>query len=375
MYVVEVMAGDGDGMADTGSASQNSSGGSSGDTALKKKKAAPKLVKSRYMQYDKPKPAKKPNLENTTVSSAGKAPERGTNSTPTRRSVVPQRLKAPSALNASVADGSLFCKDDLQSTLLDGHRIVRPELDFSVINDKTLQKLTPKSSSTSEQRKPKREIAPVNVQTDVIDMYESQTLLFTYLTLKMEKNIKRLEEKAERNLLLAIEERNRLQEKVYQLKHDLSLTKSETQLNDLLEKQAESLVPSSAALKPFKDSYTSFATAVDCTRHQLPINNIHVVGTRQRYLDNMQKHLNATKLLVEEAIPRSCDESIDLLATIKSLEDIALKTDTELSRSLHQILDLSSKVNKEMSLQSQKLVEENCEVDVMKQWYFDQAIF
>ncbi|XP_018423709.1 PREDICTED: HAUS augmin-like complex subunit 8 [Nanorana parkeri] len=369
------MAGEGEGMAETGSGSQNSSGASSGDTALKKKKAAPKMVKSRYMQYDKPKAAKKPNVENSTLSSAGKAPDRGGNGTPTRRSVVPQRLKAPSAINASVADGNLFRKEDLQSTLLDGHKYVLPELDFSVINDKTLQKLTPKSSSTSEQRKLKRETAPVNnAPTDVIDMYESQTLLFTHLTLKMEKNIKRLEEKAERNLLLAIEERNRLQEKVYQLKHDLSLTRNETQLNDLLKKQAEGLVPSSAAMKQFKDSYTSFATAVDCTRHQLPINNIHVVGTRQRYLDNIQKHLSATKTLVEEAIPRSCDESIDLLATIKSLEDIALKTDTELSRSLHQILDLSSKVNKEMSLQSQKLVEENCEVDVMKQWYFDQAI-
>lgn len=43
-------------------------------------------------------------------------------------------------------------------------------------------------------------------------------------------------------------------------------------------------------------------------------------------------------------------------------------------RSLHQVLDLSYKVNKEMSLQSQKSVEESSEVDVMKQWYFDQAI-
>ncbi|XP_072260781.1 HAUS augmin-like complex subunit 8 isoform X2 [Pyxicephalus adspersus] len=278
------MAGEGGGMAEAGSGSQNSSGGSSGDTALKKKKA-PKLVKSRYMQYDKPKVAKKPNLENSTVSSAGKVSERGGNSTPTRRSIAPQRMKAATAMNASVADGSLLWKEDLQSTLLEGHKFVRPELDFSVINDKTLQKLTPKFSSTSEQRKPRKDTAPVNhVPSDIIDMCESQTMLFTYLTLKMQRNIKRLEEKAERNLLLAIEEKNQLQEKVYQLKRDLSLNRSEIQVNELLEKQAEGLVPSAAAIKPFKDSYTSFATAVDCTRHQLPINNIHVVGTRQRYL-------------------------------------------------------------------------------------------
>ncbi|XP_073449127.1 HAUS augmin-like complex subunit 8 [Aquarana catesbeiana] len=357
-------------MADAGSGSQNSSGGSSGDMAVKKKKAAPKLVKSRYMQYDKPKIVKKPNVENSIVSSAGKAQDRGGNGTPTRRSVLPQRLKAPSAMNASVAEGSLFSKEDLQSTLLEGHKFVRPELDFSVINDRS-----PKCSSTSEQKKTKWKPVPVSsVPIDMMDIYESQTLLLTYLTLKMEKNITRLKEKAERNLLLATEEKNQLQERVHQLKHDLSLTRSQIQLDDLLEKQAEGLVPSSAAMKPFKDSYTSFATAVDCTRHQLPINNIHVAGTRQRYLDNIQKHLSTTKSLLEEAVPHSCDESIDLLAPIKSLEEIALKTDTELSRSLHQVLDLSYKVNKEISLRSQKSVEENCEVDVMKQWYFEQAI-
>lgn len=338
--------------------------------AVKKKKAAPKLVKSRYMQYDKPKIVKKPNVENSIVSSAGKAQDRGGNGTPTRRSVLPQRLKAPSAMNASVAEGSLFSKEDLQSTLLEGHKFVRPELDFSVINDRS-----PKCSSTSEQKKTKWKPVPVSsVPIDMMDIYESQTLLLTYLTLKMEKNITRLKEKAERNLLLATEEKNQLQERVHQLKHDLSLTRSQIQLDDLLEKQAEGLVPSSAAMKPFKDSYTSFATAVDCTRHQLPINNIHVAGTRQRYLDNIQKHLSTTKSLLEEAVPHSCDESIDLLAPIKSLEEIALKTDTELSRSLHQVLDLSYKVNKEISLRSQKSVEENCEVDVMKQWYFEQAI-
>ncbi|KAM9330623.1 HAUS augmin-like complex subunit 8 [Gastrophryne carolinensis] len=353
--------------------SQNSSGNSSSDTALKKKKA-PKVVKSRYMQYEKPKTVKKPNAETSMLCPPIKPPDRGGSNTPTRKSLMPQRVKAPS-VNSTVADGSIFWKDDLQSTLLDGHKIARPELDFSVINDKTLQKLTPKSSSTSEPRKPKKETTPISCAPgDLIDKLESQTLLFTYLTTKMKKNIKCLEEKAERSLLLANEEKNRLQEKVYQLKRSLLLARREVQLGDVLEKQAEGLVPSSSSIQQFKEKYISFATAVDCTRHQLPINNIHVVGTQQRYLDSIQKHLNSTKTLLEEAIPHTDDRSIDLLATIQSLEDIALKTDAELSRSFHQILDLSSKVNKEMSLQSQKSVEEHCEADILKQWYFDQAI-
>ncbi|XP_040177176.1 HAUS augmin-like complex subunit 8 isoform X2 [Rana temporaria] len=358
------MAGEGEGMAELGSGSLNSSGGSSGDVTVKKKVPV-KLVKSRYMQY-KPNIVKKPNVENSIVSSAGKAQDRGGNGYPTRRSVLPQRFKAPS-VNASVAEVSLFSKAALQSTLLEGHKFIPPELDFSVINDRS-----PKCSSTSEQKKTKRKPAPVNgVPIDMIDIYESQTLLFTCLTQEMEKNITLLEEKAEHNLLLATEEKNQLQERVHQSKHDLSLTRSQIQLDDLLEKQVEGLVPSSAAIKLFKDSYYTFATAVDCTRHRLPINNIHVAGTRQRYLDNVQKHLSTTKSLLEEAIPHSCDESKDLISPIKSLEDSVLKIYTELSRSLHQVLDLSYKVNKEMSLKSQKSVEESSEVDVMKQWYFD----
>ncbi|KAM3937368.1 HAUS augmin-like complex subunit 8 [Leptodactylus fuscus] len=348
--------------------SQNNSGSSSGDSALKKVKG-PKVVKSRYMQYDKPKITKKNNVANTTILSAGKSQEKGRSGTPTRRSVAPQKFKA------TPGTGSFSFKDDLQSTLLDGHKIARPELDFSVINDKTMQKLTPKSLSTSEQRKPKREATPISsVPEDIIEMYESQTLIFTYLTMKMQKNIRRLEEKAERNLLLVHDEKSKLQEKVQQLKRELLLHRREEQLNDLLEKQAESLAPSAAAAVQFQDHYTSFATALDCTRHQLPIKDLHITGTRQRFLEDIQKHLGSTISLLEEITPSSANDNTDLLDNTKKLEDIVHQTDAELSRSLRQVLDLSSKVNKEVSLQSQKLVEENSETEVVRHCYFDQAI-
>ncbi|XP_056374122.1 HAUS augmin-like complex subunit 8 isoform X2 [Hyla sarda] len=350
--------------------SQNSSGGSSGDIALKKIKG-PKVVKSRYMQYDKPKITKKNNVANTTVLSAGKSQEKSGSGTPTRKSMAPQRFKAP-LVPSNVPDGSFLCKDDLQSTLLDGHKIARPDLDLSVINDKTLQKLTPRAQQTSEQRKPKREAsASSSISEDLIDMIESQTLIFTYLTMKMQKNITRLEEKAERSLLLVHDEKTQLQEKVQQLKRELLMTKREGKLNDLLDKQAETLAPSTATTIQFKDNYSSFATALDFTRHQLPIKDIHIPGTRQRFLEDTQKHLASTKALLQEALPSPASDSMDLLDTTKNLEDVVLKTDAELSRSLHQVLDLSFKVNKEVSLQNQKLVEKNSEMDLVRQWYFD----
>ncbi|XP_069818394.1 HAUS augmin-like complex subunit 8 [Dendropsophus ebraccatus] len=339
--------------------SQNSSGGSSGDAAMKKIKGA-KVVKSRYMQYEKPKITKKNNVVNTTILSAGKSQEKSGSVTPTRRSMAPQRFKAP--------------PDDLQSTLLDGHKIARPELDFSVINDKTMQKLTPKSQPVSELRKPKREATSISgMSEDMIDMIESQTLIFTYLAMKMQKNITRLEEKAERSLLLVHDEKTQLQEKVQQLKRDLFINRREEQLNDLLEKQAEPLAPSAAATAQFKEHYKSFATTLDCTRHQLPIKDIHITGTRQRFLEDIQKHLAYTKSLLEEAMSSPANDNVNLLDTIKNLEDTVLKTDSELSRSLHQVLDLSFKVNKEVSLQNQKLVEKNSEMEVVRQWYFDQT--
>ncbi|KAG9486400.1 hypothetical protein GDO78_006661 [Eleutherodactylus coqui] len=304
----------------------------------------------------------KNNVANTTLS-PGKGHERSRSGS--LKSVGLQRLKA--ALTPSNATDGSF-KDDLQSTVLDGHKIARPELDFSVINDKTMQKSSPKSLSTPAQRKSKRETtSAVSIPEDTIEMLESQTLIFTYLTMKMQKNIRRLEDKAERSLLLAHEEKMQLQEKVQQLKRELLLNRREEQLNNLLEKQVESLAPSTAATPQFKANYTTFATALDCTRHQMPIRDIHITGTRQSFLDDVQKHLGSTRALLE-ATPSSDN---DMLDTIKNLEDVVHKTDAELSRSLHQTLDLASKVNKEVSLQSQKLVEENSETEVLRQLYFD----
>ncbi|CAH2293290.1 HAUS augmin-like complex subunit 8 [Pelobates cultripes] len=364
-------------MADSGTAvledgSQNSSGGSIGDMAIKKNKGG-KIVKSRYMQYDKCKIAKK-NLANTTVCSGGKAPERTSSGTPTRRSIAPQRTKAMPGIASNVLDGSLFWKDDLQSTLLDGHRIARPDLDLSVINDKTMQRLTPKSQYASEQRKPKRETSANVVQEDTVEIMEFQTLMFTYLTMKMQKNLSRLEEKAERNLLLVNEEKDHLQEKVHKLKRENLLFKREEELHDLLDKQTEALAPSIEVKDTFENNYRTFATALDCTRHQLPIKDIHVIGTRQRYLEDLQKHLETTKSLLEETISTSAEEKAEMFGTIKELKDIVIKTDAELTRTFHQVLDLSFKVSKEISLQNQKAVEESCELDVVKHWYFDQSL-
>ncbi|MEE6510010.1 hypothetical protein FKM82_028974 [Ascaphus truei] len=320
------------------------------------------------MQYDK----SQKNVANTTICPGNKPPEKTGSGTPTRRSILPQRFKAPQGVAPIALDASLFSKDDLQSTLLEGHRIARPDLDLSVINNKPTQKHTPKSQMSAEQRKPKKESTPINIAAEeMVDMIESQTLLFTYLTMKMQKNLNGLEEKAERNLLLVSAEKDNLQEKVYKLKRELLLLRREQQLNDVLEKQTEALTPSIAAKEQFKDDYKTFAAALDCTRHQLPIKNIHIVGNRQQYLEELEKHLATTMSLLEATTP---GENAQAFGTIKELEEVVLRTDAELARSFRHILDLSFNVSKEISLQNQKLVEETCGPEAVKQWYFDGAL-
>uniref|UniRef100_A0A8C5QB45 HAUS augmin like complex subunit 8 n=1 Tax=Leptobrachium leishanense TaxID=445787 RepID=A0A8C5QB45_9ANUR len=274
--------------------------------------------------------------------------------TPTRRSLAPQRMKPVPGVPSSAVDGSLFWKDDLQSTLLDGHRIVRPELDLSVINGRD---------------------RPIwFFPEDAMEMMEFQTLMYTYLTLKMQKNLSRLEEKAERNLLLVNDEKDHLQEKVYKLKRENLLLDREEKLHDMLDKQAEALAPSIEVEETFKNNYKTFATALDCTRHQLPIKDIHVMGTRQRYLEDLQKQLETTKSLLKDIVPTYAAENEEMLSTIKELEENVFKTNAEISRTFNQVLDLSFKVNKEIALQNQKAVEESRELDVVKSWYFDQTL-
>lgn len=48
--------------------------------------------------------------------------------------------------------------------------------------------------------------------------------------------------------------------------------------------QIEALTPVAAAAKTFAEEYKSFATAVDATRHQLPVKNVHIGEDPEQFL-------------------------------------------------------------------------------------------
>ncbi|NXY59705.1 HAUS8 protein, partial [Callaeas wilsoni] len=200
---------------------------------------------------------------------------------------------------------------------------------------------------------------------------ESETLLLTYLRIKAEKNVARIEEKAEKNLLMLCEEKQRQQKKLWDLKREILLQEREQKLNEALDKQIEALSPLVAVCEQFKEQYKSFAASLDATRHELPIKNIHVEGDKQTYLDELEKQLVIAQELLTEIMPNHSEDSAKALGALKELKEVSQQLSKGLQRSFTDVQNLSFEASKEVSLHNQYLCEEAHGVDVVKRWYFN----
>ncbi|XP_054661253.1 HAUS augmin-like complex subunit 8 isoform X3 [Grus americana] len=293
------------------SASDSSNTVAGGEVSKNKRKGG-RIVKSRYLQYDKKDTKKDTSVNSFSVSTAK-------SSFATKpRSVPPQKCKTSTGGVSSSLNQSSFEKGDLQSTLLGEDKISRPDLDLSAINDKTVRKKTPGSKSagdTGTRRKPKK----VGNNSDALmEELESQTLLLTYLRVKM-----------------------------------------------------EILSPLIPVCEQFKDQYKNFAVSLDATRHELPIKNIHIEGDTLTYLDELQKQLTITQELLTEVTPNYSEDSAKAFSVLTDLKEVSQKLEKELQRSFTQVQNLSFEVSKEVSLHNQGICEENHGLDVVKHWYFN----
>ncbi|XP_010560494.1 PREDICTED: HAUS augmin-like complex subunit 8 [Haliaeetus leucocephalus] len=346
-------------------ASDSSTMVAGGEVSTNKRKGG-RIVKSRYLQYDK-KDAKKDASANSFLSPAAKP------SSATKPRSVLQKCKTSADVLPSSLNQSSFEKGDLQSTLLDEGKISRPDLDLSAINDTAVRKKTPGSKSASKEgtgtcQKTKQ----VGNDSDALmEELESQTLLLTYLRVKAEKNLAELEKKAEKNLLMLCEEKERQQEKLYELKREILLKEREQKLDDALDKQIEVLSSLVPVCGQFKDQYKSFAASLDATRHELPIKNIHIEGDMLTYLDELQKQLTITQELLTEVMPSYSEESAKAFSVLKDLKGVSQQLDKELQRSFTEVQNLSFAVTKEVSLHNQRICEEKNGLDVVKHWYFN----
>ncbi|PKU31076.1 hypothetical protein llap_18621 [Limosa lapponica baueri] len=208
-------------------------------------------------------------------------------------------------------------------------------------------------------------------ESDVLEVLESQTLLLTYLRVKAGKNLAKVEEKAEKNLIRLCEEKERQQEKLFKLKREILLNEREQKLDDALDKQMEVLSPLVPVCERFKEQYKSFAVSLDATRHELPIKNIHIEGDTLTFLDELQKQLTTTQELLTEVMPSYSEESAKACSVLKDLKETYQKLDKELQRSFTQVQNLAYEVSKEVSLHNQRICEEKHGLDVVKHWYFN----
>ncbi|KAK2541809.1 Haus8 [Columba livia] len=318
--------------------------------ASENKRKGGRVVKSRYLDYDK-KDAKKDNSASSFSTSVVK-PSSGTKP----RSALPQKSKKPADVASHSSSQSSFEKGDLQSTLLDEDKISRPDLDISAISGSH----DPQLLVSSIRARKGAQVFLTGTQNDfevifafgepddtklffsvlkgndcdsLMEELESQTLLLTYLRIKAEKNLAMLEKKAEENLIMLCEEKERQQEKLCELKREILLKEREQKLDEALDKQMEVLSPLVPVCEQFKEQYKSFAVSLDATRHELPIKNIHIEGDMLTYLGN--------------------DWMNFMLGSFK------------------QVQNLSFEVSKEVSLHNQRICEEKHGLDVVKRWYFD----
>ncbi|XP_008985729.1 HAUS augmin-like complex subunit 8 isoform X4 [Callithrix jacchus] len=230
-----------------------------------------RVVESRYLQYEKKTAQKAPAGDGS--QTRGKTSEGG---------------RKPSLLQKSKADSSGVAKGDLQSTLLEGHGTAPPDLDLSAINDKSVIRKTPQLAKTIPKKPDSTSFsAPRKKSPDLseaMEMMESQTLLLTLLAVKMENNLAEFERRAEKNLLIMCKEKEKLQKTAHELKRRLLLSQRKRELADVLDAQVQMLSPFEAVAKRFREQYRTFATALDTTRHELPVRSIHLEGDGQQLL-------------------------------------------------------------------------------------------
>ncbi|XP_064252310.1 HAUS augmin-like complex subunit 8 isoform X1 [Passer domesticus] len=381
-----------------------------GQTPTAKRKGG-RIVQSRYLQFDKKQSQKVPTVPSSGVSQRKAVKNASSSSSSSNSSLPSSRIKARSFVSqkhetsASVDLSSLnqaaFEKGDLQSTLLDEEKMKLPDLDISAIKEpggllthpidlnrraahglcfcdtdnKSDSKKSSYSESASEEDSETQEITQESdEESDSCDLtaeLESETLLLTFLRIKTEKRVAKMEEKAEKNLLKLCEEKRRQQEKLWELRREILLEEREQKLNETLDKQIEVLSPLVAVCEQFKEQYKSFAASLDATRHELPIKSIHIEGDKQTYLDELGKQLMITQELLTEVMPNHSEDSAKALGALKEIQEVSQQLSKGLQRSLTDVQNLSFEASKEVSLHNQYVCEEKHGVDVVKRWYFN----
>lgn len=333
-----------------------------------------RVVESRYLQYDK-------KTKKVSVAAKGEKPPEGR-----KASTVPR----------SREESKVMGTGNLQSTMLEGHGLNPPDLDLSAIDDKSMSRKAPqlertvagtdKSLLRPDQkrtlRKKRRDLQ------ETMDMMESQTLLMTLLSVKMENNLALMEEKAEKDLAAMCHEKERLQRQALELRRQLLLRQKHQELAAALDAQIEVLSPLPPVLERFKEEYKTLGRALDTTRHELSMQAVHMEGSGQELLDDLEPALRTTLQLLGDLSICSPDDSAQVQGAstqqpgasaqlnplLKELKGLVAEKDLELCRLVSQVVELSSQASKEAALTNQEVWEEAQGTLTSSQGYFSPDV-
>ncbi|XP_017341914.1 HAUS augmin-like complex subunit 8 isoform X1 [Ictalurus punctatus] len=340
------------------SGNDDSCGNNSG--AKRKTKSSGTIVKSRYMQTEKKSVVKKntPN-ESVLVPPRPASPKAGSGhkprfGTPPRRTLHAQPDQNSTSVLPSLLESSSLGRNVLQSTVLDGH-CIRPDLDLSVIKENTAPTSLPSA------------VDPNGTKRNL----ELETFLLAFLTVKIENNTQKLKEEAERNLITLMEEEERLRSKVMCKKRQCLLLEKQQQLNDLLDLQIVALKPVAANAKQFTEEYKTFASAIDTTRHELPVKNLHIEEDRGEFVDEAVVCLNQSQCILEQYLKDVSTDSERTAACLKEIKTVAQEIDQHLLSTSSDLLELSSLVSQETVLVQQCLEEDKIGFNTVQSLFSD----
>ncbi|KAE8294229.1 HAUS augmin-like complex subunit 8 [Larimichthys crocea] len=284
------------------------------------------IVKSRYMQAaEKSSLSKSNSVTNESIAAPSSPKPKPRVGTPPRRSMAPQALA--STMMSHESEPSLLGKSILQSTFSDGHCFL-PDFDISVIKGKVTE------NAVEPERNPENDKR----------LIEMQTFLLAYLTAKMESNTAKLKAEAEVRTLQEMEEEEALHNEVQEKKRQYLLMEKERLVNEILDLQIAALTPVAEAAKTFTKDYTSFATAVDTTRHELPVKNFYIDGDRREFLDKAEACLKESEKLLVECTEGGHKDSSTSLECLRDMKMTSEDISQQLSGAFSELQELSSLV-------------------------------
>ncbi|CAL8253585.1 unnamed protein product [Merluccius merluccius] len=174
----------------------------------------------------------------------------------------------------------------------------------------------------------------------------------------MEHNTAKLKAQAEARLLEVMEEEERLHNEVQEKKRKYLLMERNKQMNEILDLQIAALTPMAEVSKQFTEDYQTFATAIDTTRHELPLKNCYIEGDRRDFLDKAESCLKKSEKVLVECTHTDQQDSSSAVECLRDMRTASKDIAQQMFGTFSELLELSSQVSR-YTIHTQQAFEED----------------